>query len=65
MVALTHPMDNGKHTIGVWLLLRSRLRPRSISQEKLPPYLGFFEFVHNARRRGKTLLGSLLEMLLC
>src|SRR4051812_3738495 len=42
---------------GVWSLLRSWLRPhRGISQEKLPIYLGFFEFVHNARRRGKALL---------
>jgi hypothetical protein len=41
---------------GVWSLLRSWLRPhRGISQEKLPLYLGFFEFVHNARRRGKAL----------
>jgi transposase-like protein len=50
---------------GVWSLLRSWLRPhRGISQEKLPLYLGFFEFVHNARRRGKALIGSLLETLL-
>jgi transposase-like protein len=50
---------------GVWSLLRSWLRPhRGISQEKLPLYLGFFEVVHNARRRGKALLGSLLETLL-
>ena len=50
---------------GVWSLLRSWLRPhRGISQEKLPHYLGFFEFVHNARKRGKALLGSLLETLL-
>ena len=36
---------------GFWSLLRSWLRPhRGISQEKLPLYLGFFEFVHNARR---------------
>jgi len=35
-----------------------RLRPhRGNSQEKLPLYLGFFQFVHNARRRGKVLLG--------
>jgi transposase len=27
-------------------------------------YLGFFEFVHNVRRRGKALLGALLELLL-
>jgi hypothetical protein len=33
-------------------------------QEKLPLYLGFFEFVHNARKRGKALLGALLETLL-
>ncbi len=50
---------------GFWSLLRSWLRPhRGISQEKLPLYLGFFEFVHNARRRGKALLGNLLETLL-
>ncbi|MEO0648962.1 MAG: DDE transposase, partial [Cyanobacteria bacterium J06650_10] len=35
-----------------------------ISQEKLPIYLGFFEFVHNARKRGKALLDSLLGTLL-
>ena len=41
------------------------LRPhRGISQENLPLYLGFFEFVHNAKRRGKALLGSLLKVLL-
>jgi hypothetical protein len=26
-------------------------------------YLGFFEFVHNVRRRGKALLGALVELL--
>lgn len=50
---------------GFWSLLRSWLRPhRGISQEKLPLYLAFFEFVHNARRRGKALLSSLLTLLL-
>jgi len=49
---------------GVWSLLRSWLRPhRGISQEKLPLYLGFFEFVHNALRRGKALLGALVAAL--
>jgi transposase-like protein len=49
---------------GFWSLLRSWLRPhRGISQECLPSYLGFFEFVHNVRRRGKALLGSLIEVL--
>lgn len=49
---------------GFWSLLRSWLRPhRGISQEKLPWYLGFFEFVHNVRRRGKALLHSLLATL--
>ena len=49
---------------GFWSLLRSWLRPhRGISQEKLPLYLGFFEFVHNVRRRGKALLGSLIGLL--
>ncbi len=50
---------------GFWPLLRSWLRPhRGISQEKLPLYLGFFEFVHNANKRGKALLEALLENLL-
>jgi transposase len=49
---------------GFWSPLRSWLRPhRGISQERLPLYLGFFEFVHNIRRRGKALLGSLIELL--
>jgi len=49
---------------GFWSLLRSWLRPhRGISQEKLPCYLGFFEFIHNVRRRGKALLHSLLAIL--
>ncbi len=49
---------------GFWSLLRSWLRPhRGISQDKLPLYLGFFQFVHNARRRGKALLGALIAAL--
>jgi len=49
---------------GFWSLLRVRLRPhRGISEEKLPFYLGFFEFVHNAGKRGKALLHSLVELL--
>ena len=49
---------------GFWSLLRSWLRPhRGLSQENLPLYLGFFEFVHNVRRRGKALLRSLVELL--
>ena len=37
---------------------------RGIFQEKFPLYLGFFEFVHNTRKRGKSLLLSLLKCLL-
>ena len=49
---------------GFWSLLRSWLRPhRGISQEQLPLYLGFFEFVHHVRKRGKALLGELIELL--
>lgn len=49
---------------GVWSLLRSWLRPhRGISQEYLPLYLSFFQFVHNTRVRGKGLLQSLLAVL--
>ena len=50
---------------GFWSLLRSWLRPhRGISQERLPIYLGFFEFVHNVRKRGRALLPALLSLLL-
>ena len=50
---------------GFWSLLRSWLRPhRGISQAHLPIYLGFFEFVHNAKKRGKALLSSLLELII-
>jgi transposase len=49
---------------GLWSLLRSWLRPhRGVSREKLPAYLGSFEVVHNARRRGKALLGTLVAAL--
>ncbi len=49
---------------GFWSLLRSWLRPhRGISQYKLPLYLGFFQFMHNARRRGKALLSALVASL--
>jgi transposase-like protein len=49
---------------GFWSLLRSWLRPhRGVSQERLPLYLGFFEFVHNVRRRGKALLGAPIGLL--
>ncbi len=49
---------------GFWSLLRSWPRPhRGISQDRLPLYLGFFEFVHNVRRRGKALLASLIGLL--
>jgi len=40
------------------------LRPhRGISQDKLPLHLGFFQFIHKARRRGKALLGTLIASL--
>jgi transposase len=45
-------------------MLRSWLRPhRGISQEKLPLYLDFFQFVHNTRQRGKALLGAFVAAL--
>ena len=45
-------------------LLSSWLRPHwGISQEKLPLDPGFFQFVYNMPRRGKALLGALLELL--
>ena len=45
---------------GFWSLLRPH---RRVSQEKLPLYLGFFEFVHNVPKQGKALLGSLISLL--
>ena len=49
---------------GFWSLLRSWRRPhRGLSPEKLPIYLAFFQFVHNARKRGKALLESLITSL--
>jgi transposase len=48
---------------GCWSLLRSWRRPhRGISPDNLPLYLGFLAFVHHVRRRGKALLGALLEL---
>ena len=42
---------------GYWSLLQSWLRPhRGISPEKLSLDLAFFQFTHNARKRGTELL---------
>ncbi len=49
---------------GSWSLPRSWLRPHGgTSQEKLPLYLGFFEFLHNVRARGKSVLGASIGLL--
>ena len=49
---------------GAWSLLRSWLRPHhGLSQGKLPLYPSFFQFVHNARQRGKALLGTFVGTL--
>jgi transposase-like protein len=46
---------------GFWPLLRSWPRPhRGVSQESLPLYLAFFQFVDNIRARGRALPGSLI-----
>ncbi|WP_304608233.1 transposase [Pontibacter qinzhouensis] len=48
-----------------WSLLRPWLRPhRGISQEQLPYYLGFFEFLHNIRKRGDQVLAALIALLI-
>lgn len=50
---------------GIWSVLRSWLRPhRGISQAKMPLYLAFFEFVFNAKRRGKAILEDLFRTIL-
>jgi transposase len=49
----------------IWSLLRPFLRPhRGISQEKLPFYVGYFEFLHNIRKRGKKALQETFQLLL-
>ena len=49
---------------GLWSHMRSWLRPhKGISQENLPLYLAFFQFVYNERTRGKSLLPSLMKVL--
>ena len=49
---------------GFWSLLRSWLCPhRGVSKEKLLLDLGFVEYVYDVRRRGKALLGALIELL--
>ena len=58
------PSDSFLTLEGFWSLLRSWLRPhRGISQGRLPLYLGFFEFVHNVRRRGQALSGSSIGLI--
>jgi transposase len=50
---------------GIWSLLRSWLRPhRGISQEKIPFYVGFFEWIYNLKKRGKRGLQETFILLL-
>jgi transposase len=50
---------------GVWSLMRSWLRPhRGVSQEKLPFYIGFFEWIYNLKKRGKQALYETFSLLL-
>ena len=41
-------------------MLGSKLSGVTGEHRSTPLYLGFFQFVHNARRRGKALLGALI-----
>ena len=61
---------DGKHEVhvntmeGFWSLLRPWLRPhRGISQERMPYYLGFFEYLHNIKKRGQLALPALISLL--
>lgn len=50
---------------GIWSLLRSWLRPhRGVSQEKLPFYVGFFEWIYNLKKRGKRGITETFSLLL-
>ena len=60
---------DGKHEVhvntmeGFWSLLRPWLRPhRGISQERMPYYLGFFEYLHNIKKRGQVALPALISL---
>ena len=58
-------IDQGTLVAAFQAWTRDKARPhRGIPQESLPLYLGFFEFVHNVRARGRTLLGALIGHLL-
>jgi hypothetical protein len=53
----SYPMASGRcYAPGCVLTGVSRRR-------NCPLYLGFFQFVHNTRRRGKALLGALIAAL--
>jgi transposase-like protein len=50
---------------GIWSLMRSWLRPhRGVSQEKLPFYVGFFEWIYNLKKRGKKAVHETFCLLL-
>ena len=50
---------------GLWSLLRDWLRPhRGVSQEKLPFYVGFFEWMYNLGKRGKRTVHETFALLL-
>lgn len=50
---------------GIWSVLRSWLRPhRGIAMKNLPTYIGFFEFIFNAKKRGKALITELFQTIL-
>ena len=53
-----HPMAGGGSRLRRWLR-----PPRGLAQEQRPVSLGFFACVHHVRKRGKALLGALLEFL--
>ena len=53
----SYPMASGRCCApGCGLIAVSR-------KKSCPIYLGFFQFVHNTRRRGKALLGALIAAL--
>ena len=56
-----HPNTCKQGAVHIRVLVAARLLAapaRGISQDRLPLYLGFFQSVRNARRRGKALLGA-------
>jgi phage anti-repressor protein len=67
LLAMMAQTSRGQEVRQYFLACEKRLKEMALRQAeaKRLSVIGFFEFVHNARKRGKALLDSLLNTLLC